>query len=198
MIRKLIRNVTIATRGALIRRDGAAVFLLTVVGYFVVYEIAIANLGRAFTVGSVSISVVDQPLQRAFESTGPYQYEPIALIELYMIEYLFAPVTAAIGVVLAVLVGLNFAIAVVSWRQPRACGLAERKTSAGGLFAGIPALLSGTVCCGPAILLVIGVQATAGLMAVFQWLLPVAIALLIGSLLWISKDVTTNAKSSSS
>jgi len=56
-------------------------------------------------------------------------------------------------------------------------------------FAGLPALLSGTVCCGPAILLVVGVQATAGLLAVFQWLLPVAVVLLVGSLFVVSRRV---------
>jgi len=40
------------------------------------------------------------------------------------------------------------------------------------------------------ILLVVGVQATAGLLAVFQWLLPVAVVLLVGSLFVVSRRVT--------
>ena len=89
------------------------------------------------------------------------------------------------------LVGLNLAVAYGAWRRPAACGLPESKGAAGatGLLAGVPALLSGTVCCGPVILLVVGVQATAGLLAVFQWLLPVAVVLLVGSLFVVSRQV---------
>lgn len=186
-VRRLLRALT----GVLSRRDGQLVFGASVVGYLLVYLVAVGDLGWALNPGTVSISVVDAPLPRLFESTGPFQYEPIALIELWVIEYLFAPLTAAIGLGIAVLVGLNFALAYGAWRQPAACGVPNSGGADGmaGVVAGLPALLSGTVCCGPAILLVVGVQATAGLLAVFQWLLPAAVVLLIGSLFVVSRRV---------
>jgi hypothetical protein len=177
--------------GVLSRRDGQAVFAGTVLGYLLLYSVAVGDLARSVTPGSVGISVVDQPFSRLFESMGPFQYEPIALLELGVVDYLFAPLNAAIGLGLAVLVGLNLAVAYGAWRTPAACGLPQSGGAEGatGLLAGIPALLSGTVCCGPVILLVVGVQATAGLLAVFQWLLPVAVVLLVGSLFVVSRRV---------
>jgi len=161
-----------------------------VVGYVLLYSVAVGDLAWSVS-GGVGISIVDQPFPRLFESLGPFQYEPIAFIQLGVVNYLFAPLNALLGLGLAVLVGLNLAVAYGAWRRPAACGLPESKGAAGatGLLAGVPALLSGTVCCGPVILLVVGVQATAGLLAVFQWLLPVAVVLLVGSLFVVSRQV---------
>ena len=186
-----VRRVSRAASGVLARRDGQTVFAGTVLGYFLLYSVAVGDLARSVTPGGVGVSVVDQPLARLFESMGPFQYEPIAFVQLGVVDYLFAPLNAAIGLGLAVLVGLNLAVAYGAWRRPAACGLPESGGTEGatGLLAGVPALLSGTVCCGPAILLVIGVQATAGLLAVFQWLLPVAVVLLFGSLFVASRRV---------
>jgi len=185
------RRLRRAVVGVLSRRDGQLVFAGTVVGYLILYSAAIGHLGRATTPGAVGVSVVADPLTRLFESTGPFQYEPVAFIELWAVEYLFAPLNAVVGLGLAVLVGLNLAVAYGAWRRPSACGIPDSTgvDGAAGALAGIPALLSGTVCCGPAILLVVGVQATAGLMAVFQWLLPVAVVLLVGSLFVVSRQV---------
>jgi len=42
---------------------------------------------------------------------GPFQYEPIAVVQLGVVDYLFAPLNALLGLALAVLVGLNLAVA---------------------------------------------------------------------------------------
>ena len=185
------RRLGRAIAGVLSRRDGQLVFVGTVVGYLILYSVAIGHLGRSTTSGAVGVSVVADPLTRLFESTGPFKYEPVAFMEIWAVEYLFAPLNAVVGLGLAVLVGLNLAVAYGAWRRPAACGIPDAGGSDGvaGALAGIPALLSGTICCGPAILLVVGVQATAGLMAVFQWLLPVAVVLLVGSLFVVSRRV---------
>ena len=190
VISRPARRVGRAVGGMLSRRDGQAVFGTALVGYFLLYSVAVGDLARSVA-GGVGLSVVDDPLSRLFESMGPFQYEPIAFVQLGMVDYLFAPLNALIGLGLAVLVALNLAVAYGAWRAPAACGLPKSGGSQGaaGLFAGLPALLSGTVCCGPAIVLVVGVQATAGLLAVFQWLLPVAVVLLVGSLVVVSRRV---------
>lgn len=192
-VRTHLTRLSIAFRGTLRRRDGRIVFGVGLISYFLVYEVAVQNLARAINPGTVGISVVDNPLALALRSTGPFQYESIAFIQLYVVDYLFAPVTAAIGLGLAVLVALNLAIAYVSWRAPKACGIDRGRSSSAGLLASLPALLSGTVCCGPVLLLIVGIQATAGLMALFQWLLPIAVLLLVGSLFWVSKGVSPDA-----
>mgnify|MGYP000648695544 CR=1 FL=1 len=179
----LFRRTALAVRGALGRRDGRAIFAATAFGYFVLLEVVAANLGAGD--GSLGLLVVDDPLAALFEQVAPFRFEPIALVSLGPIEYLFAPITAAIAVGVAVLVGVNLAVSWVVWRGPQAC----RINPGVGAVAGLPGLFSGFVCCGPTILLVVGVQASAGLVAAFQWALPIAVVLLVASLLWVGRQV---------
>lgn len=189
-LRDPIRRVTVAVTGVLSKRDGLAVFLVATVGYWVAYAALVGDLARSVESG-VGIELVANPFERLFQSTGPFQYEPIAFIQLGVVDYLFAPLNAAVGLGLALLVGLNLAVAYGAWRRPAACQFSATggADAAAGLIAGVPALLSGTVCCGPAILLVVSIQATAGILAVFQWLLPLAVVMLVGSLFIVSRRV---------
>lgn len=181
--RTLVRRTGVAIRGALGRRDGRAIFLLATAAYFLLLEITATNLGAGD--GSVDVLVVRDPLARMTERTAAFQFEPIALLSLGPVEYLFSPLTAAISLFVGLLVGLNLAVSWVVWRGPSAC----RVNPGVGAVAGLPGLLSGFVCCGPTILLVVGVQASAGLIAALQWALPVAVVLLIASLLWVGRQV---------
>ncbi|WP_435178812.1 hypothetical protein [Halorussus sp. AFM4] len=152
--------------------------------YLIAYLVAVGHLtlgGSGF-----NLLVVDQPLSRAFEPIGYGQFEPIARLELPIATFLFSPVNTAIGLGLAGLVGINLALTYLAWRQPQACGLASSST---GALAGLPALLSGAACCGPVVLLVLGIQASGVLLTAFNALLPIAALLLIGSLLWVSRKI---------
>lgn len=60
-------------------------------------------------------------------------------------------------------------------------------------LAGDPWLLSGVVCCGPTILFVVGIQASAGIITLFQWVLPIAVVALVGTLLWVGSQVQPDA-----
>ena len=109
----------------------------------------------------------------------------MALLSAGPVEYLFAPVNAGVGAALAALVGVTLAVSVVAWRGPAAC----RIGAGAGAVAGVPGVLSGVACCGPTLLLVIGVQASAGLLAVFRWFLPLSVAGLLATLLWVGSRV---------
>jgi hypothetical protein len=174
----------VAVRGALGRTDGRVVLAAATVGYLATYLYGIGHLGAA-TTGGTELLVVDNPLARAFEPVGPYQWEPVALVAAGPVEVLVAPLNVALGSALAVLVGLNLAVSVVAWRGPSAC----RVGPGAGAAAGLPALLSGMACCGPTVLVVLGVQASAGLLAAFQWLVPASVALLVATLLWVGAQV---------
>lgn len=182
-LRSLLSRTRTAVSGTLSRRDGKAIFAFTTLVYLVVFEYGFGHLVAGD--GATDLFVVADPLTRMLQATGPYQYEPIALVALGPIQYLFSPPTVAIGLVLAVLVGINLAVSWVVWRGPTAC----RVNPGVGAVAGVPALLSGAVCCGPTILLVVGIQASGGLLAVFQWLVPVAFVLLLVTLLWVGRHV---------
>jgi len=179
----LVRQTLVAARGTLSRSDGRAAFALTGVGYLLLYTVGIGHLGLG--PWGFELSVVADPLARTLEPVGPFQWEPIGLLVVGPVELLVAPLNVLLGTFLATLVGLNLAVSLVAWRGPSACRLGP----GAGAVAGVPALLSGVVCCGPVILLVVGIQASAGLIAAFQWFLPVSVLALLGTLLWVGRRV---------
>jgi hypothetical protein len=162
---------------ALSRRDGLAAFVVTTLAYLLGYLLAVQDLTIAAT--GHDVVVVSDPLARAFEqTTGPFSYEAVALVEAGVVTVLVSPLNLLIGGAIATLVGLNAAVSVLLWRQPKACGI----DGSAGLLAGLPALLSGAACCGPLVLIVLGVQASGVLLTAFDALIPVAVLLLVGGL----------------
>ncbi|WP_135665666.1 hypothetical protein [Halorhabdus rudnickae] len=167
------------------RWDSRGVFLVAVVGYLVLYLFTVGDLSFVGSgTGPFAIRTVDD-LSRAFASLGFFRYGSIAVISLGPLTYLFSPLNLLVALVLSSLVGANAALTYLGLVQPRACGL----ESSVGIVAGIPALLSGAACCGPTILLVIGVQASATIITGFQFLIPVAVAMLLGALLLVGRRV---------
>lgn len=92
---------------------------------------------------------------------------------------------ALVGLALSGLVGANLALSYLAVVQPRACGIGAGT----GVLASVPALLSGTACCAPVILVVLGIQASAALLSLLAWLLPVGVALLLLSLAYLTTKV---------
>jgi len=192
----LVRRTGFAVRASLGRRDGRATAVVVAVAYFLAYGVGMRHLGLRDTVGAgtgsgplVDVTVASEPLSLLTRRVGPFQYESVALVAAGPVEYLFAPVNAAIGLGLAALVGVTLAVSVVAWRGPESC----RIGAGAGAAAGVPGLLSGFACCGPTLLVVIGVQASAGLLAVVQWFLPIAVLGLVATLLWVGSRVDPTA-----
>jgi len=182
-VRALLAGTLVAVRGALARRDGRAAALLTGTVYFVVYLAGIGYLGLGPS--GLEFSVVADPLARLTELRGPFQWEPIALAVAGPVELLVSPLNLALGLLLSALVGVNLSVSLVAYRGPTACRLGP----GAGAAAGLPGLLSGFACCGPTILLVVGLQASSTVLTVFQWLLPLTVLALVGTLLWIGTKV---------
>jgi hypothetical protein len=180
---RLGHQTAVAIRGALSRRDGRATLVLAGLTYFVVYLVGLGYLGLGQS--GFELSVVADPLARATQLRSPFQWEPIALIVAGPVELLVSPLNIALGSLLAALVGLNLAVSVVAYRGPSACRLGP----GAGAAAGLPGLLSGFACCGPTILLVVGLQASATILTVFQWLVPLTVVALVGTLLWVGTRV---------
>jgi hypothetical protein len=190
----LLRRTGFAVRAALGRRDGRATALGASVAYLLAYHVGLGHLGlrgggaastAAEATPAVDLAVARDPLPLATRRVAPFQYEPVALLSAGPVEYLFAPVNAGIGAALAALVGVTLAVSVVAWRGPESC----RIGAGAGAVAGVPGLLSGFACCGPTLLLVIGVQASAGLLAALRWFLPLSVAGLLATLLWVGSRV---------
>jgi len=179
----LVRQTALAVRGALSRRDGRATAAVAGLGYLLLYLVGLGHLGLG--PWGVGLSVVADPLTRALQLRGPFQWEPVALVVAGPVELLVAPLNVALGSLLALLVGLNLAVSVVAYRGPTACRLGP----GAGAAAGLPGILSGFACCGPTVLIVLGLQASATVLTLFQWLLPLTVLALVGTLLWVGTNV---------
>lgn len=181
------RVITVSVR----RWDVVAVLVLSGLAYLTIYLYAIGNLSYQPGIGR-SMFVVDQPVTRMFEpGPGRFVYEPIAVIDLWTVTYLFSPLNTLIGGFLAVLVGLNLGLSYLAVVQPKSCGLG----TSSGILASVPAVLAGGACCAPVVLIVLGITAGGTLLTAITWLLPVGVLLLIGSLIYLSRQIDPTALS---
>jgi len=185
---RTVSRTGFAIRAALARWDGRLVFAGVTLGYLLAYLVALGHLTPGD--GEVGWLVVDDPLSRALQPTGTLSWEPVARVEAEVVTLLVSPLDVLLGLGLATLVGLNIAVTYLAWRQPVACGLARSST---GVLAAVPALLSGAACCGPVLLVVLGLQASGVLLTAFSALVPVAAVLLVASLLWVGRQVDPSA-----
>ncbi len=190
--RQLLAQTQTAIRGALSRRDGQLSFVSVTVLYLLTYLWAIRHLTLSGT-GGVDMFVVDEPGRMALRQQSTFLFETVAVVEFGPIVYLFGPINVLLGLGLAMLVGTTLAVSIVSWRSPSSCRLG----AGAGASAGLPGLVSGFACCGPQLLVVIGLQASAGLIAALQWMVPLAVVSLVGTLLWVGSKVEPETMSPS-
>lgn len=172
------------------RKDSLVVATVVTISYLVAFLWVVGDLALRPDVAA-TIVVVDDPSARLFERTGPASFEAIALLDTGVIRLLVSPINAAIGLLVAGLVGVNLGLTYLTVVQPVACGI----EAGSGLIASIPALLSGTVCCGPVLLITLGIQASGLLLTLFAWLLPLGIALLVLSVVYVSGKIDLSAGS---
>lgn len=173
-----------ASAAVLHRRDARLVVAGTATGYLVVYLYALGHLARG--IGGLDVTVVSGALEKLVRpELGPFSFTPVARVSVGPVTYLFS-LNTVLGLGIAGLVGLNLGLTYLAWRQPAACGVGS---SSSGFFASIPAVLSGTACCGPIVLIVLGIQASGIVVTAFQFLLPVAVVLLLGSLVLVGRQI---------
>lgn len=179
-----VRRTKIVIATALAARGPRLVFAASTLLYLAVYLYAIGHLRPGL--GGFELTVVADPLGTFLQpELGPLSFRPIASLRLGPVTLLVS-FNMAIGLGLAALVGLNLAVTALAWTQPKACGVAGRSA---GVFAGLPALVSGTACCGPLVALALGIQLSSALLTTVQFLVPLAAVLLVASLLWVGGRV---------
>lgn len=138
--------------------------------YFTLVMIAFGDLSA----GGRGFEFVSVPLDRMFERTGVFSFEPVARVIVPGATLLLSPINLGVVGALSILAGMNLTVAFASLREPRAC----RISRTGSVLSGFPALLAGGACCAPAILLVLGIQASSLLIGLFRILIPVSFVLL--------------------
>ncbi len=192
VVRKRAGETARVTRLATTRVDSLLVAIVSgvlyLLGYLWATDHLTIDLGSGF-----SLFVVDEPVVRMFEQRGPATYEPIAVADIGFGTLLFSPIDTGIGVFLAALVGLNLALAYLALVQPKSCGIG----AGAGFAASVPALLSGSVCCAPMVLLVLGIQASGALLTVLPWLLPLGVLMLVASVVYVAGFVDASGVSAS-
>jgi hypothetical protein len=156
--------------------------LVSLFGYLVLYLAAMQYLivapGAADSL--MSVQLVPDWRELVFRQRGPFLYEPVGALHLGALMVFLSIPNLAIGGLLGALVGANIA---VSYYGFRALGLRSVR-GMHALIGTIPALISGAACCVPTLILVLGLQLTATLAAVWSVLVPVSAILLVASLCW--------------
>jgi hypothetical protein len=147
--------------------------------YAFVYLWAVGDLSFHAWRPDFSIIWTQAPMDMLFKQRNLFYFEGIAIVNLPIATYLFSPVNLLLGLLLGVLVGLNFAFSYLIIRHSEA----YRGRSALNLLVSIPALLAGTTCSAPLILVLMGVQASAAVLAFFSVLVPIALVMLMGALI---------------
>lgn len=172
--------------GLLGRRDSLVVAVAVTVGYLFAFLYMVQDVVINTDAGiGVSVPVAD-PLSTMFQRAGgQFSFEAVALVELGVVSWTFSPLNTLVGTTIAALVGLNIALTYLAVTQPRACGIG----ASSGVFASVPALLAGGACCAPVLALVFGIQMSGLLLTAFAWLLPVGVALLLVSLVYVAGKV---------
>ena len=182
-VKRRLTRTAAATGWTVRRRDAGAVVLGTSIVYlfgFLLVRGDVLLVGGA--TGGLTIEIVSNPLAVMFEpGPGPFTFEPIALIEIAAVQFLFSPLNLLLSAIVAVLVGVNFALSYLAIVRPTACGLG----AGSGILAAVPALLSGSACCAPVLLLVLGIGAGGVLLSAVTWLYPIGILLLVLSTIYL-------------
>jgi len=157
--------------------------LVVMVAYAFLYLVAAQLLvwQRSAESSAVAVNISADWHGLLFRKRAPFLYEPIGTLVLGQRLRLFLAIpNLAIALFLGVLVGLNAAVSyhrfrVLTFRGAR--GIAS-------LLGTIPALVGGAACCVPALVLVIGLQMSATLIAVWPLFVPASAVLLIAALWW--------------
>jgi hypothetical protein len=148
--------------------------------YAFIYLWAVGDLGFHAWRPDFSVIWTHEPIEMLFKQRNLFYFEGIAIVNLPIATYLFSPVNLVLGLLLGLLVGLNSAFTYLSIKDSEA--FKSRGTL--NLLVSIPALLAGTTCSAPLVLVALGVQASAAVLAFFSFLVPVALVLLLCALVF--------------
>jgi hypothetical protein len=156
--------------------------LVSLLAYVVLYLAAMQYLivAPGGAESFLSLQIVPDWRDLFFRQRAAFLFEPIGALHLGPLVLFLSIPNLAIGVLLGLLVAANIA---VSYYGFRALGM-QGVRGFHALIGTIPALISGAACCVPTLILVIGLQLTATLAAVWSLLVPISAVLLVMSLWW--------------
>lgn len=166
------------------------VALISLLAYVVLYLTAMQYLliAEGGTGSFISLQIVPDWQKLAFRQRAPFLFEPIGALYLGPLALFLSIPNLAIGFLLGLLVAANIAVSYYGFRSLGMRGVRGMHA----LIGTLPALISGAACCVPTLILVIGLQLTATLAAVWSLLVPISTVLLMASLWWSLRRIETD------
>lgn len=178
--------------GILSQRRYALTALAALVAYALLYLAAAQLLVWQPDGVSAAVNVSSEWRALLFRERAPFLYEPIGVLALgpALRLYLAVP-NLVIALLLGALVGLN---AAVSYHAFRASALPGARGIVSLLGGAVPSLIGGAACCVPTLVLVLGLQTSATLIALWPLFIPASALLLAATLWWsLARDRSTHA-----
>jgi hypothetical protein len=158
------------------------------IAYLIFYLVATSVLVFTANPLPAGIQISSQWPELLFRERTPFNWEPIGLISLGFVQIFLALPNIAFGVLIAVLVGVNIAVSAYTYSVRNVC----RINPSTSVLAAAPALLTGVACCGPTLLISLGLASatvTVAFVSILPFLLPLALLGLVASLLWSGRKL---------
>ncbi len=158
--------------------------IISILAYFIIYLAATKFLILSFGIESIEsffgFKLLPNWAELIFRQRSTFLFESIGVISVGPIKLFLSIGNFIIAFVLGILVGANIVVSYYSFRS-----LSLRGTKGFiSLLGTIPAIVSGAACCVPTLILVIGLQLTATLAAIWSLFVPLSGILLFLSLWW--------------
>ncbi len=158
--------------------------IIAVIAYFIIYLAATKFLILSFRIEPMEsffgFKLLPNWTGLIFRQRSAFLFESIGVISIGPIKLFLSIGNFIIALILGLLVAANISISYYSFRS-----LSLRGTKGFiSLLGTIPAIISGVACCVPTLILVIGLQLTATLAAIWSFFVPLSAVLLFLSLWW--------------
>lgn len=170
---------------ALAGRRGRRILAIAATVVLALYLLAIGDVAISPSGRWAGAPAVRFNPEGVFRARAPWLFEPV--LELHPgahVAVFASPVNLVLGLIVAVLAGLNIALAAHAAAQAAAC----RNPGYSRSLAVLPAFLLGFACCVPTFVLALGAGTAAAILPVLlpvqPLFYPLTLILLIGSLLW--------------
>ena len=157
--------------------------VLIAVVYLIVYSLITGLITLNLNEWGLSIMILDNWPNLIFRVRTPFNWEPIGVLSLGPVNVFLAIPNMIFGLVIGVLVGVNISISTYTYRARTVCNL----NPASSVISAVPALLTGVACCGPTLLISLGIASatvTIAFVSILPFLFPLALIGLVLSLTW--------------
>lgn len=157
--------------------------VLIALAYLGIYSLITGILTLSLDDWSFSIVILDNWPDLIFRVRTPFNWEPIGLLTLGPVNVFLALPNMIFGLVVGILVGANFSVSTYTYRARTICNL----NPASSVISAVPALLTGVACCGPTLLISLGIASatvTIAFVSILPFLFPLALFGLVLSLTW--------------